>query len=190
MENMENMNVEMNNTEEQELHSETEVIAAEEQGLLSGTAVFAINEEDPAAGSGELDFGFGEGQLSLFGPDPEEEAKKVAAGKGKGPVSTTAPAKVGKTPKAPVAPPKPKLEKVLFSEPWTVHYSGTTFIVTNLFEEEIADGNTEATLDEIRQKLATAEGCVELTEARCKWDADEELKQLYPVAFGTSKGCC
>ena len=48
MENMENMNVEMNNTEEQELHSETAVIGLEEQGPFRGTAVLAINEEDPA----------------------------------------------------------------------------------------------------------------------------------------------
>jgi hypothetical protein len=170
-----------------------------EKGLFSENAVVSEGKgQVESAVNDSSTFGVeitinSDGQLSLFGPDLED-AKKVDEKKGKSAASTKAESKVGKksAPKTSAAALKPKLEKVPLSEPesWTVHYAGQTYIVNTLFEEEIADGKTEATLDEIREKLATAEGCVELTQARTKWDAEEEQKRLFPVAFGTSKGGC
>lgn len=181
MENRENME------QEQELFSENAVVAGEGHG----------DQMPESADSAAAGFGFdiavnSDGQLSLFGPDPETAAKEEK--KGKSAASTKSVSKAGKgaVPKTPPAPPKPKLEKAPLNEEesWTVHYAGQTYIINTLFDEEIADGKTEATLDEIREKLATVEGCVELTEARTRWDSEEEHKRLFPVAYGTSKGCC
>ncbi|MCY9665766.1 hypothetical protein M5X11_12450 [Paenibacillus alginolyticus] len=185
MENMENKNTEL----EQGLFSDNAVVAGQDHGDLA----------PEFASTDAADFKFDiavnpDGQLSLFGMDPETSAKEEEEKKGKSAASTKSIAKAGKgaAPKTPPAPPKLKLEKVPLNEPdsWSVRYGGQTFIINTLFEEEIADGKTEATLDEIREKLATDEGCVELTQARAKWDTEkEEEKLLFLDAFGTSKGC-
>jgi hypothetical protein len=165
----------------------------QEEALFSESAIVA---QAPSSGADRIEFDIvvnSDGQLSLFGPDPEKAAKDEEK-KGKGVASTKSVSKAGKgtVPKPPSPPPQRKFEKVPLNdeESWTVHYAGQTYIVNTLFEEEIADGKTEATLDEIREKLATMEGCVELTQARTRWDSEEGHKRLFPVAYGTSKGCC
>ncbi|MGF7033510.1 hypothetical protein J2T17_004458 [Paenibacillus mucilaginosus] len=155
-----------------------------QEGLFSDNAYIPASE---SAGTG-LDMTLGEdGQLSLFGPAPEaaNEEKKE-----KGVRGAKASAK-GKSaaPKSSAAPAAPKLDKVPLEEPsWTVRLYGVSYIVNNLFEEEMEAGKTEATLEEIREKLMIGEGHVELTHGRVHWTVQEETKYLFIDCYGTTKG--
>ncbi|GGG18302.1 hypothetical protein [Paenibacillus abyssi] len=160
-----------------------------EQGLFSENAVVV---EAVQPDHFEMTIGK-DGQLSLFGTEPEAPAaSEEEKGKGKPASATKAAGRIGKAPKTstPVTPAKPKIEKVPLNEPdsWKVRLYGQTYIINVLFEEEIADGKIKATLEEIREKLATVEGHVELTHARTKYDADEPNKLLFVDCFGTEKG--
>lgn len=63
---------------------------------------------------------------------------------------------------------------------WKIRYAGTTYYLNLLFEEEINDGVTEVTLEQIREKLVISEFCIELSPQRAYWnssktDIDQQL---------------
>lgn len=142
-----------------------------------------------------------EGQMSLFSDDwfapvdPISEDKKDNASDSCGAVIPTPKAPTSKKKKAAseVVPKKetaPKLESVKLGEGWIVHYSANSFRVDFLFLEESRNNIESVTLEEIRLKLVTEEDAAELTASGTKWRYDEELKHLYPDAWGQDKGWC
>lgn len=142
----------------------------------------------------------GTGQLSLFNFDDEPAQDHIAPSsqenkKGKKNKSSTEKSVVETSGKAPVKKDskvvaKPKIDRIKIGAgtDWHIRYAGASYMVNLLFEEELLHGKTEITLEEIREKMITAEGCIELSPKRTHWDVDEANQLLALICKGEDKG--
>lgn len=91
---------------------------------------------------------------------------------------------------SPTVTKKPKITEVDLGgdKDWKVRYAGTTYHLNLLFEEEILDGKTTVTLEEIREKLVTTEFCIELSPKRAYWEVEEPEQLLILICKGQDKG--
>lgn len=138
----------------------------------------------------------GSGQLSLFNwdddPAPVNTSLDNKKDKQKKPPNKSVVETSGNAPvkKESKVADKPKIDKINIGAgtDWHIRYAGASYMVNLLFEEELILGITVVTLEELREKMITSEGCIELSPKRTHWNVDVAKQLLVLLCKGEDKG--